>query len=66
MRIEENIAHLQVTVDDALGMHVLDCSSNLDRVESDLGLSDSLAPLDHVHERPVVALLQNEIRAVVE
>ena len=48
--VEEDVAHLQVAVDDALHVHVLDGAGNLDRVESHLGFRHTLAPLDHVHK----------------
>lgn len=62
--VQENVAHLQVTVDDSLAVHVLDSAGNLDGIESDLGFRQALSPFDHIHKRPIRTQLQDEIGAV--
>lgn len=64
--VEEDVTHLQISVNDALSMHVLDGSGDLHRVESNLGLRQPLALLDHVHKRTIGAELENKIHAVMK
>src|SRR3569833_279384 len=55
MLVQEDVAHLEVAVDHALGVHVLDGACNLDGIVPDLGLRHTASPLDHIHERPIRA-----------
>lgn len=66
VRVEEDVAHFQVSVNNAFAVHVLDSAGNLHRVETDLGLGKALSALDHVHERAVGTQLEDEIGAIVE
>lgn len=51
--IQKDIAHLQITVYNALLVHVLDRAGNLYCIETHLGLCQALSLLDHLHERTV-------------
>lgn len=64
--VEEDVAHLEIAVDNALGVHVLDGTGNLDRVEADLWLRESLSSLDHVHQGAVGAQLQDQVGAALK
>lgn len=64
--VQEDVSHLEITVDDAFGVHILDRTSHLDRPESYLGLRDKLPLLDHVHQRSIWAEFQNDVCAFLK
>lgn len=64
--VKKNIAHLQITVDDALSMHVFNGTGNLHSVKAYFGFCQTLPPLYHLHQRSVRAELEGEVCAVVE
>lgn len=66
LRVEEDVAHLQISVDDALAMHVLDCASDLNRVEANLGFGEAFSSLHHIHEGAVGAELEGQVCRLVE
>lgn len=64
--IEENVAHLQIAMYDALPVHVFDCPSDLYGVETDFGLGQPFPLLYHLHQRAVWTELEDEICATLE
>lgn len=61
--VEEDVAHLEIAVDDALGVHVFDSSGNLNSVEADFWFSDEATLLHHIHQRAIRAQLQDNVCA---
>ena len=57
--IEEDVAHLQVAMDDVLAMEIFDGPTYLDHESADFRLGQELPLLDHLHQRAVVAELQD-------
>lgn len=66
MRVEEDVAHLQITMNNAFSMHVLDGTSDLDGVEARFGFGQTLSSFNHVHQRTVGAKLEDKIGAIGE
>lgn len=60
-RVEKDVAHLQVTVDDSFTVHVFDSTRNLDGVEAHFGFGETFSPLDHIHERAVGTEFKDEV-----
>ena len=61
--IEKDVAHLQITVDDTFAVHVLNRTSDLDRVETDLGLGETFPSLHHIHQGTIGTQLENQVGA---
>jgi hypothetical protein len=66
LRIEEDVAHFEIAVDDSFAVHVLDRTGDLHGIEANLRFRQALASLDHVHERGVGAQFEDEVCAIVE
>ena len=64
--IEEDVAHLQISVDNAFAVHVLNRTSDLDRVETDLGLGETFPSLHHIHQGTIGTQFENQVGAPFE
>ena len=62
--VKEDVAELEVTVDDLMSVHVMACANELDHVESGLGFREAFPPAEHIHERAVVAELECHVDVV--
>ena len=64
MLVEEDVPHLQISVDDVLVMHVFDGAAGLDEIRAHLWLREVPSPPDHVHHGPVVAETKDDVGAL--
>lgn len=53
-------------MDDVLAMEILDRSTGLDHIATDLRLREVLSCLDHFHQRTVLAQLQHDVGALAK
>ena len=63
--IQEYVSHLEISMNDASGMHILDSSCNLDRPKPHLGLRNIFPLLDHIHQGTIRAEFEHNICAFV-
>lgn len=66
LSIQKDVSHFQITVNDSFVVHVLDGASDLNCVEANFGLSETLPSLNHIHERTIRANFENQVCALVE
>jgi len=64
--VEEQVARLQVTMDNVARMQVLDGARDLDNQTADLGHGKRLALLEHVGERATRAQFEDDICALAK
>ena len=64
--VEEEVAGLEIAMDDVSLMQVLDGATCLDHESTNLGHGEVLALLDRISERAILTQLQNNISTRVE
>ena len=61
LMVEKEVAKLEVTVDDLIGMHVMARSEELNHEVSRLGFRKATSPSKHVHKRTSLAELEDHV-----
>ena len=62
--IEKDVAELEVSVDDLVGVHVVAGTDELDHEEAGFGLGEASSSAEHVREGAVVAELEGHVDVV--
>lgn len=61
VRIQEEVAKFEITMDDLMRVHVVTSSNKLNHEESSLRFGEAAAAAKHIHERTAGAQLQRHI-----